>query len=169
MLLPLAARPDRPPGKLVVGRERRFGRGQHGLGVDPFERRARHAEAPQNEAGWARLLDRCDLLVAPYDLEQYAICCSGMVLEGLANAIPVVLAEDSASTRVLRRFGMPGATFKRVDAESVVAATEAAFAAYDELAGRAAVASRQWQEQQGPVRMVESLMAMLPAGQRNAA
>ena len=114
--------------------------------------------ATKDPASWIALLNRCDLLIAPYDRGQYAITPSGIVCEGLANAIPVAVPTRTALERALNEYGRPGVSFESIDPEGVTAAVKQAIASYDVLGERAAKASQLWHEKNGAPRLAGAII-----------
>jgi glycosyltransferase involved in cell wall biosynthesis len=112
--------------------------------------------APQ----WSKLLDRCDLIVLPYDQTDYSNVISGIALEALANAIPLAVPQNTGMARTLEEFDMPGIAFERSDPDMIVAALLAAVEQFDDLAERAHRASLQWNAANGPDRLVEKILAL---------
>lgn len=112
----------------------------------------------KDPAGWADLLARCDLLVAPYDRRQYAVACSGITFEGFANGIPVVVPTRTAMESALGEYADAGIAFESVTTEGVVAAIEQALSQYAELATRAQDARKLWGERNGPRHVAEALL-----------
>lgn len=107
---------------------------------------------------WMALLDRCDLLVAPYDRGQYAITPSGVICEGLANAIPVAVPTKTALERELIEYGGPGVTFESITADGITAAVREAASRYPDLAERAVRASEFWRQRNGPQRLAQAIL-----------
>lgn len=116
-------------------------------------------EETVDEQKWDALLAASDLMLCPYDQVRYSTSSSGVVAEALANAIPLIVPARTSLEMLLQRFGHPGVTFKDWTPQSIADATRAAIANFDEIAGRAVAASKQWNATMGVGNMVTSLLA----------
>ncbi|HET6308349.1 MAG TPA: glycosyltransferase family 1 protein, partial [Rhodopila sp.] len=112
---------------------------------------------------WQDLLNRSDLILCPYQPSRFAASYSAVATEALANAIPLVVPADTALSRLLQRYGRPGATFASHDPAGIVAATRHALANFNTLATRAAAAADQWNTTMGVTNMVSALLAKAAA------
>ena len=108
---------------------------------------------------WAQLLDRTDLIVCPYNRNRFISSYSAVASEAMANAIPVVVPEDTTMHAVIREFGEPGTTFREETVEAIQAATNAALDDFDRLAGLAKQASTRWGETRGAKCLVDTLLS----------
>jgi glycosyltransferase involved in cell wall biosynthesis len=106
------------------------------------------------------LLAASDLLLCPYEPARYVVSHSGILMEALANAIPIVLPGGTMLARQLREFGNPGGAFAHYTVESIVAATRKVLADYDGFAARAVNAARTWNATMGVKNMVGRLLAL---------
>ncbi|MDH3289168.1 MAG: glycosyltransferase [Betaproteobacteria bacterium] len=120
-----------------------------------------------DEPAWAQLLDRCDLLVAAYDRGKYGNAPSGIVFEGLANGIPLVVTGGTAFERSAREYGFPAVAIGELEPASIAGAIEAALSDYEELARRAQAASGLWGARNGPLRTVQALLEKVRQARAN--
>jgi glycosyltransferase involved in cell wall biosynthesis len=111
-------------------------------------------------AGYNDLLAASDLLLCPYEPARYVASHSGILMEAMANAIPIVLPWGTAPSRLLEDFGDPGCVFGNYTVESIVAATRSVLADFDGFAARALTAARQWNATMGVKNMVGGLLAL---------
>jgi glycosyltransferase involved in cell wall biosynthesis len=109
---------------------------------------------------WNDLLARCGLLLCPYEPARYVASHSGILMEAMANAIPIVLPGGTALSRQLAEFGNPGAAFEHHTVESIVAAVRKVLADYDGFAARAMAAAQAWNATMGVKNMVAGLLAL---------
>ena len=115
-------------------------------------------ERPVLGAEWAKVLDRADLVICPYDPVRYATSWSGIVVESIANGIPCVVPANTIMASMCRDFGGMAAAFRDWSVAGVVEASRVALANFDELAVRANAAAHQWPNQQGTPRLVDRLL-----------
>jgi hypothetical protein len=108
---------------------------------------------------WQDLLNQSDLILCPYEPARFAASYSAVATEAVANAIPLVVPANTTLSRLLQRYGKPGATFHSYDPAGIVAATRHALANFDPLATRAAAAADQWNTTMGVGNMVNALLA----------
>ena len=112
---------------------------------------------------WARLLDRCDLILCPYDAEVFVTRFSSLACEAIANAIPLVVPARTSLARLLADFGEPGTMFENYEPASIVEAVNRALDSFDRYAEIAQRAAEQWQQTQGPRNLVKQLLALAPS------
>jgi len=109
---------------------------------------------------WAELLGRSDIVVLPYDPQVYTTSISGVGVEAIANAIPVVAPEGTAMARLMREYGMPGVVSKDNSPLSVVSAVAELLNDYPGYARRAAAAGRAWAERAGAAVLVDRILGL---------
>jgi hypothetical protein len=115
-------------------------------------------ERPALVAEWAKVLDRADLVMCPYDPHRYATSWSGIVAECIANGIPCVVPSNTIMATMCRDFGGMAAEFRDWSVAGIVAGIRLALANFDELAVRANAAAHQWPNQQGTPHLVDRLL-----------
>jgi len=118
----------------------------------------------QDGVAWAKLLDRCDLIVVPYDQSAYAAHNSGIAIEAVANAIPSVVPSGTGMANMLSKYGMPGVISDTNDPVEIVNKIKQALGDFDELAKRAKDASALWVEQNGSNKLVRRLISLTVVG-----
>jgi glycosyltransferase involved in cell wall biosynthesis len=111
-------------------------------------------------ADWNDLLAASDLLLCPYEPARYVASPSGILMEALANAIPIVVPGGTVLSRQLAEFGSPGGAFEHCTVESIVAAARNVLADYDAFAARAVPAATAWNATMGVGNMVAGLLAL---------
>ena len=102
--------------------------------------------------------------MCPYDPAFYAVAHSPLVPEMIANAIPLVIPDQTCLATSLEDFGSPCETFDAFTSDSVVAAVERALDRLDRHAATALAAAERWPGTQGPAAMMQALLARTPAG-----
>jgi len=117
-------------------------------------------------AGYNDLLAASDLLLCPYEPAPYAASHSGILMEAMANAIPLVVPGGTALSRQLAEFGSPGAAFEDFTVDSIVAAVRNVLADYDGFAARAVAAAEAWNATMGVKNMVAGMLALGEANDR---
>jgi hypothetical protein len=115
-------------------------------------------ERPVLGAEWAKLLDRADLVICPYDPARYASSYSGIVAECVANGIPCVVPTNTIMADMCRDLGGMAAEFLDWSVAGIVAGSRLALANFDELALRANAAAQRWEQHQGAARLVDRLL-----------
>jgi hypothetical protein len=115
-------------------------------------------ETAVNPVRWRVLLDQSDLIVCPYDPVAFTARDSGIVAEALANGIPLVVPDRTSLSVLLRQFGSPGIAFEAYHVNSVFNATLKALEHFDQLAGKAQTACRQWEHTHGASRFVDAML-----------
>jgi hypothetical protein len=115
-------------------------------------------ERPALVAEWAKILDRADLVICPYDPLRYATSWSGIVAECIANGIPCVVPSNTIMAAMCRDYGGMAAEFGDWSVAGIVAGIRLALAHFDELAVRANAAAHQWPIQQGTTNLVDRLL-----------
>ena len=115
---------------------------------------------------WARLLDRSDLILCPYDPEVFATRFSSLACEAIANGIPLVVPARTSLSTLLADFGGPGTVFEKFEAAAIVEAVSLALDDFDRYAEIAARASKQWQQTHGPRSLVAQLLGLVPSAAR---
>lgn len=116
-------------------------------------------------ADWAALLQRCDLMLCPYDPPRYVASYSAVATDAVANGIPLVVPEKTSMARLLARYGDPGVTYAGNDASAVVDATRRAIAQFDQLAERADRAAAKWKATMGAANTAKGILDLCRAGQ----
>jgi hypothetical protein len=110
--------------------------------------------------GWNDLLDAANLILCPYEAGRYRLSHSGLVAEALANAIPLIVPDDTALASLLNEYGGAGASFAEFSAAAIVAAVERVLGAFDHTCDLALAAARRWEATQGPDRLVDAILAL---------
>ena len=110
---------------------------------------------------WARLLDRSDLILCPYDPAVFVTRFSSLACEAIANAIPLVVPARTSLASLLLDFERPGTIFEAWTPESISDATNRALDDFDRYAEIALRASERWAQTQGPQQLVRSLLALV--------
>ncbi|HIJ63691.1 MAG TPA: hypothetical protein HPQ04_13445 [Rhodospirillaceae bacterium] len=111
---------------------------------------------------WAEVLERVDIILCPYNLFQYAACCSGVAFDALANGIPLVMPKGSSLERLVEEFGSGGTVFEAHAVDSIVEAALRAVAGFDDMAAKSFQAAGKWAQQRGPKASVDTLLSIDP-------
>ena len=109
---------------------------------------------------WAQLLGRSDLILCPYDAQQYFSSYSAVAYEAIANAIPVVVPAHTTLSATLEQFGNPGVQFTEFSPVAIAAAVKELIHSFDLYAERAHKASQLWARSMGPKPLVGSLLQL---------
>ncbi len=109
---------------------------------------------------WAQILDRCDLLVAPYDPRFFALNNSGVISEAIANGIPIAVPEHTTLSDLLRDYEFPGVAFPSSTVEDVAKVVRHAIQNYDNLAVCAAKARHRWATVNGPQEAARAVLQL---------
>jgi len=108
---------------------------------------------------WTALQDRTDLLLLPYAPGPYHLMPSGLHGEAVANGIPSVVPAGTALARIQAEFCGGGTTFAEWTVPSILEATRRALDNFDALATAAYAGAEKWQQTQGPVKIIDDLIA----------
>jgi hypothetical protein len=106
---------------------------------------------PVDRQGWQAILDRCDLLVAPYDQQFFRVNGSGIVTDAIANGIPIVVPTETTLAALLHQHGCAPATFASPTVEGVTQAIEQAVAHHERLSHAALRGRESWARTNGPL------------------
>ena len=115
-------------------------------------------ERPLLGAEWAKILDRADLVICPYEPVRYASSYSGIAAECIANGIPCVVSANTIMAAMCKDFGEMAAEIPDWSVAGIVAGTRLALANFDELGVRAHAAAQRWQQHQGAPHLVARLL-----------
>jgi glycosyltransferase involved in cell wall biosynthesis len=121
-------------------------------------------EGPASAEYWQGLLDRCDVILCPYDAAQFRAGYSAVAAEALANAIPLVVPERTTMARMIEEFGGPGIAYAIQTPAGIAVAVNDALERLDDLANRALGGARQWQASMGAGNMVDAMLARAAGG-----
>jgi glycosyltransferase involved in cell wall biosynthesis len=112
-------------------------------------------------ADWLGLLDRCDALLLPYDRGEYDRMHSGLLGEGIASGMPVVIPDTPG---LLSQSEVAGRVVYKGDApETVAAAVDALAQHFGELAKAAYRSAGHYAARNGPGRWAGWLLAQAEA------
>ena len=95
-----------------------------------------------------KIITQCDLIIAPYNPLRYRFRMSAMIIDALANAIPVVAPSNTSSGNLVEKFHA-GETFDQFDVESILSAIKKVQSNYEEYAHGAFEASKYLHENHG--------------------
>lgn len=79
-------------------------------------------EGPLDDGAYAKVFERCDVMVLPHRAAVYAANESGVYLECVASGLPAIASETTAMGLRIRQRDTPGATFDDGNAASLSAA-----------------------------------------------
>lgn len=105
----------------------------------------------------AEEIARCDLVILPYDPNQYRRKGSGILLEAMATGIPVIAPFDTAPGRWVERTGS-GELFVSLTEADILKAFQAAAADYPRLSRAAFEAAQAWKQAHGMRRFVNAMV-----------
>lgn len=108
---------------------------------------------------WSRLLDRCDIILCPYDSQIYAVQHSGLASDAVANGIPLVVPAGTTLARWVDEF-QTGAVFERQSIDGIVDAVRAMIRNYGVHADRAYAAAEKWAATRGPGGFINALLKL---------
>jgi glycosyltransferase involved in cell wall biosynthesis len=117
-------------------------------------------ETPAGAKRWAQLLEMSDIVLCPYRPEFYISGVSAVMVEALANGIPVIVPAGTALETLLEECGGPGTVFERFDSMSIAAATGRALGQFDHFATLAYQTALDWHKTRGPARLVDELISL---------
>ena len=106
---------------------------------------------PVDQPGWQAILDRCDLLVAPYDQQFFLVNGSGIVTDAIANGLPIVVPAETTLAALLHQHGCGPVTFQTTTVEAVAQAVEQAVSQHDQLCDAAHRGRDSWAQTNGPL------------------
>lgn len=110
-----------------------------------------------NGETYQALLDAADILLCPYDAEHYRTNTSGVLIEAIANAIPVVTPAHTWLSAEAEHYDT-GVTFSESTADSVRAATERILVDYESYAARAFTAAERWAKEKGCGKFLDEVL-----------
>jgi hypothetical protein len=110
-----------------------------------------------NAGEFAPKLERCDLLVAPYQWHRYVGRGSGIIWQAIASGVPCVAPEGASLSRVMARSGS-ASLFSQLTLDGVFAAILRARENYPALAEAAFRAAGEWRETNGLARFVDAMV-----------
>ncbi len=110
-----------------------------------------------NAGEFASKLERCDLLVAPYQWHRYVGRGSGVIWQAIASGVPCVAPEGASLSRVMARSGS-ASLFLELTLDGVFAAISHAGENYPALAEAAFRAAGEWRETNGLARFVDAMV-----------
>lgn len=108
---------------------------------------------------WPQLLDRCDLVLCPYDPEHYAVQHSGLASDAVANGIPLVVPAGTTLARWVDEFHT-GAIFAPQNAAAISDTLREVIRNYDRYAAQAYAAAQMWAATRGPVGFLDALLKL---------
>jgi len=100
----------------------------------------------------------CDLVVLPYDVEQYKTKGSGILAQCLALGIPVTAPFGTLPGRLVERYGL-GPLFTAPTQHVIYKAVKAADQNYAVFAGNALTAAHQFNQRNGIARFAATFLA----------
>lgn len=92
---------------------------------------------PLTSDQYAGLLNRADIVLAPYTIDYYHSQTSGVVAEAIAAGKPLIVPRGTWGCREIERYGGGGVSFCPSDGQSLLEATRAAVANLPELKAKA--------------------------------
>lgn len=101
-----------------------------------------------------------DLMLCPYDPRVHKAGLSGVVMECLINAIPVVLPGNTINSDQFQIFGPSGVAFESFDAASITAAALKALDRFDDHAAAAVTTAHTWARDRNPGKFVEEILRL---------
>lgn len=117
-------------------------------------------ESAGDHLEWQGLLDRCDLMVLPYEPNRYRNSGSGLATEAVGSGIPMVVPAGTTMEQLAIRYQGGSVSFANWSAQEVGRAIEAAIADFDVLAERARTGAEEWLSVNGAGHFVDQLMAI---------
>jgi len=130
-------------------------------GMADRDQRLEIDERVADDVIWRELLERCDLIVCPYEANRFRSSYSAVASEAAAEAVPAVVPADTSLSEMIAALNGGYTTFDSWDARAVAEATITAIDRLDVLAENANAASARWPIQQGPDKMVEAILSKL--------
>lgn len=109
---------------------------------------------------YEELLETIDLMLCPYDPKVYGASLSGVVMECLIRAIPLVVPDGSVNSDQFRIFGPSGTAFERFEAASITAAAQRALENYDAHAAAALTTAQQWARDNNPGKFLDAVLRL---------
>lgn len=113
---------------------------------------------------WDDLLQRCDIIAAPYDRKTYAAIVSGSDIEALRNGLPLITVSHTASLLMHKHYGMPAIYVEDMNTQNFAQAIDQALDQYDALHRQSQAAACLWRESNGPENWVQALFRLCPPG-----
>lgn len=108
---------------------------------------------------WMSLLQRVDVIALPYDQRVYSTATSGVALEAIPLAIPLVVPQGTPMARLLQDYGSPGIISETADVADVVDAIGRLLDDFPAYARRATAASLDWTDRAGPEHVLRAILA----------
>ena len=113
----------------------------------------------QDDAAYAALLDRIDMLVLPYQPEFYTNRISGLAADAIANGVVTVVPQRTMMSMLLEEVGGGGGgMFADWNASSIATAVSQCIDRFNDLARAAHAAAMDWDRLNGPDRHVRQVL-----------
>jgi glycosyltransferase involved in cell wall biosynthesis len=112
------------------------------------------------------ILNRCNIVLFPYNREVYRYMPSGLLREALAAGKVLVIPQGTSLARQARSVNAGAVTFEDFNAESVIQALHAALAQYDSLQNKACEAAVRWSKLHNPDRFMKQLLEQATAAMK---
>ncbi len=106
---------------------------------------------------FAQEISLCDLILLPYDPDDYRVRLSAVAAEALASGVPVAAPAGTSIESLVRETGA-GTLFSEHTAESILGAVADAKQHFTVLAEAAFKTSQVWSSKHGPSHFVDSLL-----------
>lgn len=116
-------------------------------------------EGPADPDMWWSLIERCDLIVCPYQASRYQGAYSAIMGEAILGCVPVVGPANTSLETMAKTYGSGFVAFSIWNAEEIAVAIIDAIDNLDLLAKQSVLASENWQKTNGAKLLVERLAA----------
>jgi hypothetical protein len=120
--------------------------------------RVAFVEKPGDQFYWQDLLDHSDLIVLPYEPNQYHRRGSGVATEAVSQGIPMVVPSGSTMETLAIRYQGCATTFPTWDFRAVALAIERAAANFEILAKQAEAGAGEWRLNNGVALVVDRVL-----------
>ena len=111
-------------------------------------------------AGWEQLIERADLILCPYDGTRYIVSHSGIAVEAIANAVPLVVPSRTPLADIAAEYGGAVTCFDSLAIDDIASAVARALGDFDTQAEIALRAADRWAKAQGAHNLLDAILGL---------